>query len=250
MVLRILTALYAIGEFDHPVNGTITADVTSPAHNQLTRQLAAASAVLLKNNNNLLPLPKTGLTNVAIFNAPAQQSVITGGGGSGSVVPKYQISPLGGINLALNGAVRDTCTFDSPNYDYYQPGNPSSSSPNAQDCCDQCRARADCNAWTFYENECYFKTNNSGRVYSEGRQSGTVPAGNVTINYYYGNDPQTAASIAAKADVAICVLATTSSEGSDRKNLALPDEQVSICQAVGQVKKNCCCSYYSWSCIN
>jgi len=211
MVLRILTGLYAIGEFDHPVSGSITADVTSAAHNQLARQLAAASTVVLKNTNNILPLPKTGLKSVAIFNAPAQQNVITGGGGSGSVVPKYQVSPLAGINSVLNGGSRGACTFDAPNYDYYQPGNPSSDSSSAQDCCNQCRQRGDCSAWTYYENMCYFKTNDTDRIFSQGRQSGTVPAGNVTITYYAGNDPQTAASIAAKADVAICVLATSSS---------------------------------------
>jgi len=76
-------------------------------------------------------------------------------------------------------------------------------------------------------------------VNSDGRQSGTVPPANgtVTINYYYGNDAGVAAQMAQKADLAICVLATSSSEGSDRPNLALPNQQVSICQAVGKVQK-------------
>jgi beta-glucosidase len=237
MVLRILTALYAIGEFDHPVSGNIDADVTSSAHNTLTRQLAAESIVLLKNSNNLLPLSKTDLKSVAVFNGPASSNVITGGGGSGSVQPKYQVSALAGISNVLNGGNRGQCTFDDPNYDYYQPGNPAAPATSAQDCCNQCRARGDCNAWTYYENECYFKTNNSGRIYSQGRQSGTVPAGNVTIKYYNGNDPQTAASMAAAADVAICVLATSSSEGSDRPNLSLPSEQINICNAVANAQK-------------
>jgi len=43
--------------------------------------------------------------------------------------------------------------------------------------------------------------------------------------------------MAAAADVAICVLATTSSEGSDRPNLSLPVDQVSICTAVGRAQK-------------
>jgi len=57
------------------------------------------------------------------------------------------------------------------------------------------------------------------------------------VTYYSGTDPQTAASMAAKADLAICVLATTSSEGSDRPNLSLPAQQISICNAVGQAQK-------------
>jgi len=86
---------------------------------------------------------------------------------------------------------------------------------------------------------CYFKPDSSGRVSSQGRQSGTVPAsnGSVAIQYYYGTDVNMATSIASSADVAICVLATSSSEGSDRPNLSLPADQVAICSAVGKVKK-------------
>jgi beta-glucosidase len=43
--------------------------------------------------------------------------------------------------------------------------------------------------------------------------------------------------MAAAADVAICVLATSSSEGSDRPNLSLPADQINICNAVGNVQK-------------
>jgi len=163
MVLRILTALYAIGEFDHPVKGNINADVTSPENNRLARTLAAQSIVLLKNDNNLLPLPKT-VKNVAVFNAPASTRLITGGGGSGSVAPKYQISPLAGINNALNGH-------------------------------------------------------------------------GANVQYYGGTDTNAAVSLAQKSDVSICVLATSSSEGGDRRNLDLPPEQVAVCQAVGKVSK-------------
>lgn len=239
MVLRILTALYAIGEFDKPVPGIITADVTSPAHNLLARQLASYSITLLKNKNNTLPLSKN-LKKVAVFNDPASVSVITGGGGSGSVEPKYRVSPLSGITTALNGnSPRAPCVWDSPNFDYYQPGNPSSPSSNAADCCSQCRAQTDCNAWTYYQNLCYFKYDSSGRVPSQGRQSGVVPPanGSVDIEYYHGTDPQAATALASSADVAICVMATSSSEGGDRGDLSLPSDQVSICRAVGKVKK-------------
>jgi len=60
MVFRILLALYTIGEFDHPVPGHIAADVTSKEFNTLARKLSAQSIVLLKNNNNVLPLKKQG----------------------------------------------------------------------------------------------------------------------------------------------------------------------------------------------
>jgi len=161
MVFRILVALYKIGEFDHPVQGNIAADVTSQAHNTLARQLSAQSTVLLKNDMNLLPLPK-GLKQIAVFNPSASSSIITGGGGSGSVRPKYQVSPLTGITNA---------------------------------------------------------------------------AGAGSVKYYNGNDVNAAAALAAASDVAICVLATSSSEGGDRSSLSLRQNEINICTAVGKVKK-------------
>jgi len=59
----------------------------------------------------------------------------------------------------------------------------------------------------------------------------------VAIQYYYGTDTQAAANMASSADVAICLLATSSSEGGDRGSLSLPNDQVSICRAVGKVQK-------------
>jgi len=151
------------------------------------------------------------------------------------------VSALAGINYALNGhgTNRGPCTQDSPNTDYYQPDNPSSPSTGPDDCCNQCRERIDCNAWTYYENSCYFKNDASGKITSQGRQSGTVPPANVAtpVQYYGGNDVNAAVALAQKSDVAICLLATSSSEGSDRRNLALPDQQVAICNAVGKVQK-------------
>jgi len=57
------------------------------------------------------------------------------------------------------------------------------------------------------------------------------------VKYYYGNDVNAAASLAAASDVAICVLATSSGEGSDRANLSLSQNEINICTAVGKVQK-------------
>jgi len=159
--------------------------------------------------------------------------LITGGGGSGYVQGKYQVSPLAGVGTKLNGIPRGPCTVET-NIDYFQPSNPSSSSSGPDDCCSQCRNRFDCNAWTYYGGECWFKPDASGRVTAQGHTSGTVPA---VFQYYNGNDPAAAAAIAATVEFAICVMATSSSEGSDRKDLSLPPQQIAICNAVGKVKK-------------
>jgi len=238
MVFRILTALYKIGEFDHPVQGNINADVTSQENNNLARKLSSQSIVLLQNADNLLPLPKTGLKQIAVFNPSASQSVITGGGGSGSVQPKYQVSPLEGIiRKVTGGGARPACQLAPPNIDFFQEGNPSAPAVDAADCCNQCRDRMDCNAWTFLDGNCYFKFDNSGYTPKNGCTSGTIPAVDSVVKYYSGNDVNAAANLASASDVAICVLATTSSEGSDRPNLQLKQNEINICSAVGKVKK-------------
>jgi len=174
-----------------------------------------------------------------VFNPSASIAIVTGGGGSGSVQPKYQVSPLAGIIMAVNnGGARADCKLEPPNVDLFQAGNPSAPASDSSDCCNQCRERVDCNAWTFFQGLCYFKFDDSGYTPKQGCQSGTIPPVNGTtdVKYYYGNDANAAMSVASASDVAICVLSTSSSEGSDRPNLGLNPNEVNICQAVAKVK--------------
>lgn len=98
-VLRILTSMYTIGLFDSPNTGHPKADVTSDAHNALAREIAAKSTVLLKNENNLLPLNAVELSTygesscIAVF---GDEQTISGGG-SGHVEPAYIVTPTQGI---------------------------------------------------------------------------------------------------------------------------------------------------------
>jgi beta-glucosidase len=95
---RILTSMYAIGLFDRDPVGDPMANVTSEAHNQLAREIAAKSTVLAKNDENLLPLYLLGEC-VAVFGDETTVS----GGGSGHVNPAYVITPAQGIANALVG---------------------------------------------------------------------------------------------------------------------------------------------------
>jgi len=174
-----------------------------------------------------------------VFNPSASQAIITGGGGSGSVQPKYQVSPLAGIMSAVNsGGSRPPCVLEPPNVDLFQPGNPSAPASDVSDCCKQCSGRVDCNAWTFFQGTCYFKYDASGYTAKDGCTSGTIPPvnGSTAVKYYAGNDVNAATTLAAASDVAICVLATSSSEGGDRGNLQLNQNEVAICNAVGKVR--------------
>ncbi len=94
-VLRILTSMFAAGLFDNPNTGDPSANVTSQEFNDLARSLAGQATVLLQNNG-LLPLNKATVGKVAVIGSAGYTATLTGGGGSGSVAPYYQITPLEG----------------------------------------------------------------------------------------------------------------------------------------------------------
>ncbi|MFI9341133.1 glycoside hydrolase family 3 N-terminal domain-containing protein [Streptomyces sp. NPDC052773] len=63
---RILTKKFQLGLFERPLTDrSYTSTVGSAAHRTLARQAVRASQVLLKNDGNILPLPKTGKLFVA-----------------------------------------------------------------------------------------------------------------------------------------------------------------------------------------
>lgn len=68
----------------------------SEAHIQLSRLAAAEGAVLLKNNNGLLPLAKG--TRVAVF-GKGQIDYVKGGGGSGDVHTPYVRNIYQGLKM-------------------------------------------------------------------------------------------------------------------------------------------------------
>ena len=160
---RVLYAMFAIGLFDAPVPRSPAdnpdANVTSPAHDLVARAIAANSTVLLRNAGGLLPLSPASLRTVLVVGRAADARPVTGGGGSGSVVPPYQVTPLQGLQRALQGT-------------------------------------------------------------------------GALVTYYDGEDPREAARLAAGADLAVCVLATESGEGSDRPTLDLPAAEVAMTKAV------------------
>jgi beta-glucosidase len=113
-VLRILTTMYSIGLFDNPTGGDPLANVTSDAHNELARKIAATSTVLLKNTDSLLPL------SIERIQASASKCIAVigdqdtvSGGGSGHVTPAYVITPAQGVQNAVHGEFCQTLSFVS-----------------------------------------------------------------------------------------------------------------------------------------
>ena len=72
-VRRVLTAKFAMGLFDAPYVDEERAQevLADPAHREVARVAAERSAVLLRNEDDLLPLDAGGLTSIAVIGALA-----------------------------------------------------------------------------------------------------------------------------------------------------------------------------------
>jgi len=108
-VLRILRPMFEVGVMDEPLSawhwGKKRNNVTTDDSVALARKLAGQSTVLLKNEGGLLPLPADESLALIGF---AGRGAVTHGGGSGSVVPSYVVTPLEGIT-----AVASKVSFDA-----------------------------------------------------------------------------------------------------------------------------------------
>ena len=92
MVTRVLVAMIVSGVMKDPPTGDENANVTSQAHNLLARELAAAGVILLKNEQQILPMNKETQLRIVVLG-----DMIAAGGGSGHVVGPYVISGFEGI---------------------------------------------------------------------------------------------------------------------------------------------------------
>jgi len=78
----------------------VASEIPVLEHGALSRKIADASMVLLKNDRNLLPLDRTRLKRIALIGPYAVEDR-TGGGGSSHVIPLYSIAPVDGLDAAL-----------------------------------------------------------------------------------------------------------------------------------------------------
>lgn len=96
-VRRVLTAKFKCGLFEDPYGDkhTSSGKMHSPESIELSRQIAEESIVLLKNENNLLPLDVNKLTSIAVLGPNADQ--VQFGDYTWSRDNKDGITPLQGI---------------------------------------------------------------------------------------------------------------------------------------------------------
>jgi beta-glucosidase len=150
MVLRQLAAALYVEQQESTVQPTISeAEVPpkaeSPEHDQLIREIGAASTVLLKNKDNFLPLkdpkfvtvygydaelrPNPWGNNPGIFGGGPEENwgwqtyngTLITGGGAGSTTPAFVISPFHAIVnriQAVQGTVRWNFISDDPSPPY------------------------------------------------------------------------------------------------------------------------------------
>ncbi len=102
-VRRILRTKFWAGVFDKP----LVADesrVNTPEHQALALEAARKAIVLLKNDDNLLPLDKNKIKRIALIGPNAAIARPTGGGSS-RVNPYYAVSPMDGLKNKLGDSV-------------------------------------------------------------------------------------------------------------------------------------------------
>jgi beta-glucosidase len=113
-VKRILTVIFKLGLFEHPSKED--AKLLNTKENKETNlKIAREGIVLLKNNNNILPLNRNKLKSIAVI-GPNAAYARTGGGGSADVTPIYTVSPLEALKKELGSKVKvnyaEGVTFD------------------------------------------------------------------------------------------------------------------------------------------
>jgi beta-glucosidase len=102
-VRRILLMVIRSGRMDAP-SRIPPGSVNTPGHQELARELAEQSIVLLRNEGDLLPLDAAAIGSIAVIGPNAAECRI-GGGGSSFVAPPHTVSPLDGIRKRLGGRV-------------------------------------------------------------------------------------------------------------------------------------------------
>ncbi|HVY84762.1 MAG TPA: glycoside hydrolase family 3 protein, partial [Caulobacterales bacterium] len=87
MARRILHAMFAVGLFEHPIEGA-DQPIDFDTHARVSQQAAEQGMVLLKNQSRILPL-SPGVASIVVIGGHADAGVLTGGGSS-------QVYPRGG----------------------------------------------------------------------------------------------------------------------------------------------------------
>jgi beta-glucosidase len=97
-------AMFRLGIFDrsYPVKS-----IPAEQDGAVAQKIAEAAAVLLKNENQQLPLKADSIHSIALI-GPYAGAAMTGGGGSSHVKPIYTVTPLDGLKKVVPAGVTIT----------------------------------------------------------------------------------------------------------------------------------------------
>jgi beta-glucosidase len=104
-VKRILTVIFKLGLFDKPVLEENSALINSPENRKVAYETSKASIVLLKNDQNILPLDKEKIKTIAVI-GPNAEIARTGGGGSAYVSSIDPVAPLNGLKNKMSSNIK------------------------------------------------------------------------------------------------------------------------------------------------
>ncbi|SOD73636.1 beta-glucosidase [Jatrophihabitans sp. GAS493] len=107
MVEHVLTAMFRVGLFDHPLADPATVkglDVSTAAHQALSTSIAEQGTVLLKNARSVLPLNSGRVGSIAVIGDAARNPLTAGGGSAAVTASSPVVSPLEGITARAPGA--------------------------------------------------------------------------------------------------------------------------------------------------
>ena len=104
-VKRILTVIFKLGLYDNKEREENSSLINSAENRKVANETSQASIVLLKNDQNILPLDKEKIKTIAVI-GPNAASARTGGGGSAFVSAINPISPLDGLKAKMHSDIK------------------------------------------------------------------------------------------------------------------------------------------------
>jgi beta-glucosidase len=108
---------------DHDDRRDYRSTVNSPEHQQLAREYCEQAIVLLKNDNNSLPLETDKLRTLAVL-GPNAETTFHSGGGSSCAKPPYVVSVLEGLGQEVGQATQILHEPGCDNYTHMRPPLP------------------------------------------------------------------------------------------------------------------------------
>src|SRR3954464_8841967 len=97
-LVRRYTQMFRFGQFERPY---APGEIDAPGHGAISRTIGSQTAVLLKNEDAVLPLDRGVASVVLIGQSDFVDHACLGGGGSSKVVPLYTVPPLDGMQDVL-----------------------------------------------------------------------------------------------------------------------------------------------------